>query len=83
LEGPTNCLEADTISLGSALASFNNNGLNTLTFVVLQTDGSCQGPGFDGFVSQVPTPEPDTLILLGTGLLAAAGVMFRTKRVRS
>ena len=84
-DNPPACVMApSTFNLGSFDTNFNNNGTNELIFVVAQTGSIYQGVDFSGSISNpVPTPEPNTLFLLGTGLLGSAGTLFRKMRARA
>jgi len=75
-DGTPNCLVAGTAFISSSDLVL---GFNQLFFVVDQSGSSYQGLDYYGQVST--TPEPNTLLLLGTGLLGSAGALFRKMRV--
>jgi PEP-CTERM motif len=69
------------VPFGTVLGpNFNANGLNTVVFVVQQTGNASEGLDFAGVISQTTVPEPNTLLMLGTGMLGTAGAMFRRMR---
>jgi len=84
-DGLPDCITVDTV--GVMLLSGNN----TLTFVVEQAGNSpAGGPGgtgnpsgvaFDASLNSTVIPEPNSLMLLGTGLLSAGGMLMRRRRV--
>jgi hypothetical protein len=71
--GLPDCTQVDTIAWDPTLLA----GLNTLTFVVEQTGQTASdnptGVDFDAVLA----PEPSGLLLLGTGLLGLAFLLFR------
>lgn len=76
------CFDQSVGSTGTTLSGIEANGtieftgdVSTLSFTVTNPETYS---GFDfGQVSPAPTPEPSSLILLGSGLLTGAGVLRR------
>ncbi len=69
------CVRPDVIDLPAADLQ---SGTNTLEFAVAQRDGSSYGLDYAGYVTDpLATPEPLSLALVGTGLLAIAFLLRR------
>ena len=80
--GP-NCRATDTVQL-SSLMLLGGTDANTLTFIVEQAGviGPYGGdPSGMDFTANLSAPEPSGLILLGTGLLGAASMLWRRRRI--
>ena len=67
-----------TVPATYTLTGFTS-GTNYLYFDVLQEHGSAEGLDYSGTVSTSVTPEPNSLLLLGTGLLAMGGFLYNRR----
>jgi hypothetical protein len=73
-DGVPNCRDGESLTFSFSAPA----GFNILNFVVEQSGSADQGLDWVGTITE--TPEPNTLVLLGTGLLGTAGALFRKMR---
>jgi hypothetical protein len=73
-DGTPNCRVGGTATVFFSAPA----GFNLVDFVVYQSGSNYQGLDYVGSLTE--TPEPNTLLLLGTGLIGSAGALFRKMR---
>jgi hypothetical protein len=65
----------------SFLPGFNVNSADEYTIVLTATSTAPGGDVVTDTINVVPTPEPSSLVFLGTGLLGGLGTMIRRRRI--
>jgi hypothetical protein len=70
-------LSTEGVFTFAQLAPFLVDGVNTLSFGVVQTGGSSFGLDFSGKLDDGATPEPATVAFIGAGLVVLASLRRR------
>jgi hypothetical protein len=85
LGNDTTCTASEPDCTADDPLSISGVGSEVLTFVVAQAGnesvaGDPSGLNYNGVITSSAIPEPNSLILLGSGLMSAAGMVIRRRR---